>query len=129
MMAWIEAAADLMMAWSEAAADLMMAWLEGAADLMMAWPEADADLVAISSLDKGSEKFKYFDRHGWQIHNCGCPDNKSFSDIIYMMKTYYWPPWPWLMKWWGNLKIKFHAITLSHGWTWARIIQQSLIDG
>jgi hypothetical protein len=78
--------------------------------------------LMISSLDKGSEKSKYSDKHGWQIHNCGCPGNKSLSDIIYMMKTYYWPPWPWLMKWWGESKNKIFIMKTYYWppWPWLR---------
>ena len=52
--------------------------------------------LKIRSLDKGSEKFKKPDNNWWQTLSVGCPGGYSFSDIIYMMKTYYWPPWPWL---------------------------------
>ena len=52
--------------------------------------------LKICSLDKGSEKVKKSDNNGWQTLYVGCPVGNAFSDIIYMMKTYYWPPWPWL---------------------------------
>ena len=38
------------------------------------------------------------------IQACALKPNKH-QDTVYLMKTYYWPPWSWLMKWRGKTKI------------------------
>ena len=67
--------------------------------------------LRIRSLDKGSEKLKDLDNNGWQIYNVDCPVGKALSDIIYLMKTYYWPPWPWLRVKCGTHSAKLNSKT------------------
>ena len=47
---------------------------------------------------KLSKKVRDFDKYHVLVNNVGCLDDKAVSDIIFIMKTYYWPPWPWLRK-------------------------------
>ena len=35
-----------------------------------------------------------------------CLKAKELRDTVYLMKTYFWPPWPWLTNWKERTKTK-----------------------
>ena len=60
---------------------------------------------------KAPKKVRDFDKYHVQVNNVGCLDDKSVSDIIFIMKTYYWPPWPWLRKTFDKHCVKLSSTT------------------